>query len=112
MNEVPTPVSSASTNGDAAEHDYRKARACLGAQDLDGTAHWLERAAEREHPAALTELAILHLHGFGREANPDHAVELLLRAERVGGTPETPYPLALITLGGIALPRDPSRIDA
>jgi prolyl 4-hydroxylase len=97
---------------DAAERDYRKARACLEAQDLDGCAQWLERAAEREHPAALTELAILHLHGFGREANPPRAVELLQRADRVGGTPETPYLLALIAMGGIALPRDPARIDA
>ncbi len=114
MNEIPVPVTSASTDAgsDAAERDYRQARACLAAQDLDSAAQWLERAAEGEHAAALTELAILHLHGFGREANPGHAVELLLRAERVGGTAETPYLLALIAVGGIALPRDPGRIDA
>ena len=111
MNEIPATVSP-STDGDAAERDYQQARACLAANDLNSTAHWLERAAEREHAAALTELAILHLHGFGREANPKQAVELLLRAERVGGTPETPYLLALIALGGIALPRDPAHIDA
>jgi TPR repeat protein len=100
------------SDSDAAERDYRKARACLEAQDLDGCAQWLERAAAGEHPAALTELAILNLHGFGREANPPKAVELLHRAERVGGTPETPYLLALIAMGGIALQRDPQRIDA
>ena len=112
MNEIPVPTPVSSSDADAAERDYQQARACLQAQDLDGTAQWLERAAEREHPAALTELAILHLHGFGREANPKLAVELLLRAERVGGTPETPYLLALVALGGITLPRDPARIDA
>jgi hypothetical protein len=106
-----TPMTDPDSNA-AAEGDYLKARACLEAQDLDGCAKWLERAAEREHPAALTELAILHLHGFGRTANPAMAVELLQRAERVGGTPETPYLLALIAMGDIAMPRDPKRIDA
>jgi len=80
--------------------------------DLVGAAQWLERSAANGHAAALTELAILHLHGFGREANPAHAVELLLRAEHAGGTPETPYLLAQIALGGVALPRDPQRINA
>jgi hypothetical protein len=110
MSELPT--SSEPTPGETAERDYRQARACLAAQDMPGVAHWLERAAEAGHPAALTELAILFLHGFGRAADPAHAVELLLRAERVGGTPETPYLLALVAAGGIALPRDPARIDA
>ena len=112
MNDLPASSASTTNDPDEAEREYQRARDCLLANDLDGTAHWLERAAEHEHPAALTELSILHLHGFGREANPKLAVELLLRAERVGGTPETPYLLALIALGGITLPRDPARIDA
>ena len=96
----------------AGERDYLRARECLAANDLDGAAQWLERAAENEQPAAQTELAILHLHGFGRAADPARAVELLQRAERVGGTAETPYLLAQIALGGVVLPRDDNRIIA
>jgi prolyl 4-hydroxylase len=107
---MPTP--SSAMDSDAAERDYQRARDRLAMQDLDGAAQWLERAATNGHAAALTELAILHLHGFGREANPAHAVELLLRAELAGGTPETPYLLAQIAMGGVVLPHDPRRIDA
>jgi len=97
---------------DAGERDYVRARESLAANDLDGAARWLELAAANEHPAALTELAILYLHGFGRDADPAQAVQLLLRAETSGGTHETPYLLAQIALGGVALPRDAQRIDA
>ena len=113
MSDLPTPLPDSALDHNAAERDYRQARERLAADDLEGAAQWLERAAANGHAAALTELAILHLHGFGREANPAHAVELLLRAERNGGgTPETPYLLAQIALGGVALSRDPQRIDA
>ena len=112
MSDHPTPVQPSAVDRDAAEREYRQARERLAADDLEGAAQWLERAAANDHPAALTELAILHLHGFGREANPAQAVELLLRAEHAGGTPETPYLLAQIALGGVALPRDVPRIDA
>jgi hypothetical protein len=96
----------------AGERDYLQARERLAANDLAGATQWLERAAAREHPAALTELAIVDLHGFGRDANPAQAVELLHRAERAGGTAETPYLLAQITLGGVAMARDEKRIAA
>src|SRR5262249_30054254 len=95
-------TSSPSPDRSAAERDYLRAREHLAANDLDGAAQWLERAAENAHPAALTELAILHLHGFGRAADPARAVELLQHAERVGGTAEASYLLAQIALGGIA----------
>lgn len=93
------------------EADYRHARERLAANDLAGASLWLERAASKAHPAALTELAVLHLHGFDREADAARAVDLLLRAEAAGGTPETGYLLAQVALGGIALPRDARRID-
>jgi hypothetical protein len=112
MSDLPSPVPASTIDRDAAERDYRQARERLAEMDLVGAAEWLERAASNGHAAALTELAILHLHGFGREANPAHALELLLRAEHAGGTPETPYLLAQIALGGVVLPRDPQRIDA
>ncbi|MBS0194440.1 MAG: 2OG-Fe(II) oxygenase [Proteobacteria bacterium] len=95
-----------------AEHAYRQARERLAADDLDGASQWLERAAAVEHPAALTELAIVNLHGFGREADPSHALQLLQRAEQAGGTPETPWLLAQIVLGGVLLPFDAARVDA
>jgi hypothetical protein len=112
MSGTTAPDSMTADEFNIGDEDYRRARESLAAQDLDGAAHWLEQAADKQHPAALTELAILHLHGFGREANPAQAVELLERAQRVGGTPETPYLLAQIAMGGIVLPRDPDRIDA
>jgi hypothetical protein len=112
MPETPAPISTKVIDRDAGERDYRRARECLVTDDLDGSAHWLERAAANEHPAALTELAILHLHGFGRAEDPAQAVQLLLRAEASGGTPETTYLLAQIALGGVRLPRDAQRIDA
>ncbi len=103
-----------STSPDRAtgERDYLQAREHLAANDLAGATQCLERAAANEHPAALTELALVHLHGFGRDANPAHAVELLQRAERAGGTAETPYLLAQIALGGVAMARDERRIAA
>src|SRR5689334_25370235 len=106
MSETP----SSSPDRAAGELDYLRARECLAANDLDGAAQWLERAAENQQPAALNELAILHLHGFGRAADPARAVELLQRAERAGGTAETPYLLAQIALGGVVLPCDSERI--
>ena len=111
MSDFPSRTLTHPIDRGAAEQDYRRARERLAAMDILGAAQWLELAAAHEHPAALTELAILHLHGFGREANPAHAVELLLRAEHAGGTPETPYLLAQIALGGVALPREVQRIE-
>ncbi|MBS0461502.1 MAG: 2OG-Fe(II) oxygenase [Proteobacteria bacterium] len=96
----------------AAEDAYRRARERLAAEDLDGATQTLELAADLGHPAALTELAIVHLHGFGRDAKPPRALEFLQRAQRVGGTPETPWLLAQITLGGVLLPCEPRRVDA
>lgn len=95
-----------------AEAAYQSARRHLASDDLDGASHWLEVAAGGSHPAALTELAILHLHGFGRDADSARAAELLLAAEQVGGTPETPWLLAQIVLGDIVLPCESRRIDA
>jgi prolyl 4-hydroxylase len=112
MPESPSPIPTGPFDGDTGEQHYRRARVQLAAQDLTGAAHWLEHAADTGHAAALTELAVLHVHGFGRASNPAHGVELLLRAEQAGGTPETPYLLALLALGDVALPRDPQRIDA
>jgi prolyl 4-hydroxylase len=112
MPETPAPSSTVLIDRTAGERDYQRARASLAANDLDSAARWLELAAMNEHPAALTELAILYLHGFGRDADPAQAVQFLLRAEAAGGTAETPYLLAQIALGGVVLPRDPQRIDA
>jgi hypothetical protein len=112
MPETPASISTNAIDRAAGERDYVRARESLAANDLDGAARWLELAAANEHPAALTELAILYLHGFGRDADPAQAVQLLLRAEAIGGTPETAYLLAQIALGGVVLPRDPQRIDA
>jgi len=106
------PTAASTTPPDpAADADYRRARERLAANDLAGASHWLEQAASKRHPAALTELAILHLHGFGRDADPARAVELLLHAEASGGTPETGYLLAQVAIGGVVLPRDGRRID-
>lgn len=94
-----------------AEDAYRRARERLAAGDLDGAAHWIEQAAAGEHPAALTELAIILLHGFGRDADPPRALDCLLRAQRAGGTPETPWLLAQIVLGGVLGPCDLQRVE-
>ncbi len=60
----------------------------------------------------MTELARLRLHGLGGGGvDPARATQLLLRAEDLGGTPETPFLLAHIAMDGFALPRDPQRID-
>ncbi len=105
-----TATAPAATSAEA-EHAYRQARQCLAANDLDGSSSWLEDAAGKGHPAAQTELAILYLHGFGRDADPARAVSLLLRAERAGGTAETLWLLAQITLGGVLLPLEAGRVD-
>lgn len=97
--------------GAGAQDAYRQARECLSADDIEGATRWLERAAADDHPAAATELAIVLLHGFGRDADPPRALALLERAAAVGGTAETSWLLAQIVVGGVLTPYDPARVD-
>jgi hypothetical protein len=66
---------------------------------------WYRRAADAGFVPAQVELARMQLHGVGVAADPVQAVEWLLRAE-VAGHPVAAYVLALISVGGVLVPRD------
>jgi hypothetical protein len=62
-------------------------------------------AAEHEHAAAQLELGRMHLYGVGCNPDPLAGVHWLERSER-HHHPVASYLLALIAVGGRALPRD------
>ena len=63
------------------------------------------RAAEAGHVAAQVEHARMLLYGIGTEPAVEAAVHWLLRAEAAGDA-VAGYFLALVAVGGLALPRD------
>jgi len=50
----------------------------------EGVRHWLEKAAERDHPPALRELAVRLMGGWGIEADHARAVALAERGMALG----------------------------
>lgn len=84
---------------------YRLATALVVRQRLDEACMLHRRAAEAGLANAQIEYARMLMFGVGTEPDPEHAVEWLLRAE-AAGSPIAGYFLALIALGGLALPHD------
>lgn len=84
---------------------YQLATALVSRQRVDEACMLHRRAAEAGLANAQIEYARMLMYGVGTEPDPEHAVEWLLRAE-AAGSPIAGYFLALIALGGIALPHD------
>jgi hypothetical protein len=66
---------------------------------------WYARGAEAGHVGAQIETGRMLLYGIACDPDPPRAVEWLLRAETAGSV-VAGYLLAMIGLGGVALPRD------
>lgn len=84
---------------------YRLAAALVVRQQVDEAFALHQRAAEGGHASAQVELARMLMYGIVDAADPAAAVHWLERAE-AAGNPVAAYYLALVALGGVALPRD------
>ena len=89
---------------------FQLAKGLVARQQMEEAHDWHLRAAEAGFAPAQIELARMQLHGVGAAMNPELAVSWLLRAE-ASGHPVAAYMLALISVGGVATPRD-GRINA
>lgn len=69
---------------------------------------WLEKAARQDHPAALTELALMHLHGIGLRPDPQQAATLLERSDHA----EAQLTLANLLWAGMGIERDRKKASA
>lgn len=92
-------------DGGDADATYRLAAALVNRHAMDEAFALHRRAAEAGHGNAQVELARMLLYGIVGAADPATAVHWLERAEAMGN-PVAAYYLALIALGGVALPRD------
>lgn len=95
---------SAAASGDP-EALYRLGSALVLRQAMDEAFALHRRAAEAGHVLAQIEHARMLLYGIGTDPAAEAAAHWLLRAE-VAGHPVAGYYLALIAVGGLALPRD------
>lgn len=96
--------------GDDPQAWYRLAVALVERNDLDEAFELHARAARAGHADACVELARMLLYGIAGDPDPAGAVQWLTSAES-HGHPVASYLLALVALGGVALPRD-GRINA
>lgn len=95
---------SAARAGDAVA-GYHLGRALVALQEMEEAFAAYLAAAGAGHPGARVELARMLLHGVAGQADPAAAVDWLLRAE-ADGDAAAGYHLALLALGGTAVPRD------
>lgn len=84
---------------------YQLATALVVRHELEEAFGLHHRAAEAGLANAQIECARMLLYGVGCEADAEMASAWLLRAEHAG-SPIASYFLALVALGGVALPRD------
>lgn len=84
---------------------YQLASALVVRHELDEAFTLHRRAAEAGLANAQIEYARMLMYGVGCDADPELAAGWLLRAE-VAGSPIAGYFLAVMALGGPALPRD------
>lgn len=84
---------------------YRYGAALVAATCTEEAFDVHSRAAAAGHVGALIEVGRMRLYGVGTDEDPAGAVEAFGRAE-AAGQPVAGYFLALIGLGGTALPRD------
>lgn len=93
----------------AAEHSpqawFQLAQGLVARHAMEEAYGWHHRAAEAGFAPAQIELARMQLHGIGTGRNAEQAVEWLLRAEP-SGNPVAAYMLAMIAVGGVAVPLD------
>lgn len=89
---------------------FELAQALLARHAMEEAHGWQRRAAEAGFVPAQMELARMQLHGVGTAPDPRQAVNWLLRAE-AAGHPVAAYLLALVAVGGTALPLD-ARLNA
>ncbi len=87
------------------EAEYRLGLALVDRTRLDEALSVYERAANNGHPGAQVQLARMRLYGVACDRDPEVAVLWLQRAESEAGSVMAGYLLALIALGGVALPR-------
>jgi prolyl 4-hydroxylase len=92
---------------------YRLAVALVAQHRMEEAFDLHRRAALAGHASALIEHARMLLYGVGTAAQPGVAVEALSRAEAAPGPASVVagYYLALIAIGGVALPFD-QRVNA
>jgi prolyl 4-hydroxylase len=94
----------AANNGDA-QAQFSLAQTYAQQANFSRAKRWFARAAEQEHAAALTELALFALHGVDPTTPAQDAVELFKRAMQLGSA-EAAYNLALLRVGGVGLAQD------
>ncbi|GAB2514604.1 2OG-Fe(II) oxygenase [Lysobacter humi (ex Lee et al. 2017)] len=84
---------------------FRYATALVAALRMEEAFEVHVRAAKAGHAPAMIEVGRMHLYGVGTDEDVELAVRSFERAE-AAGQPIGGYFLALIGLGGVALPRD------
>lgn len=84
---------------------FQLAQALVARQQMEEAHHWHLRAAEAGFVPSQIELARMQLHGVGVARNVEQAVAWLMRAE-ASGHPFAAYMLAMVAVGGVAMPRD------
>ncbi|MDQ3289504.1 MAG: 2OG-Fe(II) oxygenase [Pseudomonadota bacterium] len=89
----------------APEAGYRLGLALVERTQLDEALSVYEHTANAGHAGAQVQLARMRLYGVACERDPEVAVRWLLRAEAEADNVMAGYLLALIALGGVALPR-------
>lgn len=89
----------------AADEAFRAACALVADGRPEAALPLHRRAAEAGHGAAACELGRMHLHGVGASASMADALAWFARAE-AAGVPAAAEQLAMVALGGIALPCD------
>lgn len=87
------------------EATFKLAMSLIAQGQYEEALGWQGRAAEAGHVGAQVEFGRMLLYGIACDPDPHRAVDWLLRAESAGSV-VAGYLLALIGLGGVALPRD------
>src|SRR3970040_1537373 len=90
---------------------FKLAGALIGHGQYEEAFDCYGRAAAAGHAGAQVQLARMLLYGITCDADPARAVHWLLRAEAEANDVTAGYLLAMIALGGVALPRDAVRIN-
>lgn len=88
-----------------AEALYRLGRALVSMGEVEEAAGAYRQAAEARHLGASLEICRMQLYGVGLPVATEDAVQRLLQLEQAGHA-EASYLLALVAVGGIAVPRN------
>lgn len=99
-----TTLRATAASGDP-EALYRLGNALVQRREMEEACAHHARAAAAGHAPAQIEYARMLLYGIGAEPAAGQAVHWLQRAEQAGNAVAAYY-LALVAIGGVALPRD------